>query len=162
MRSRKSKSRAWWSEIGLADDFVGRVVGQVSPIDNSFMIANSSKANEHPTFISERKSYAEYKIYLQMWSGITSVPKKNHAKVVVYNHDGHPSRTKENIVLNIGNQIQGAEGGIKKLIHYLDTVYEVDDMADAWSKYKTSENFSNWICHNQRFYSRIREGIQIY
>ena len=101
-----------------------------------------SKANEPPTFVSELKSYAEYKSDLLMWSRITSIPKKNQAEVVVYNLDGHPSRIKEKIVLNIGEEIQDAVDGIQKLITYLDSIYKVDDMADAWLKYKNFQKLT--------------------
>ena len=49
-----------------------------------------AKSNEPPAFISERKSYAEYKTYLKMWSRITTIPKKDQAEVVVYSLGGHP------------------------------------------------------------------------
>ena len=82
------------------------VSDQVSETEEtSVTMASFSKSNEPPAFISERKSYAEYKTDLKMWSRITSVPKKNQAEVVVYNLDGHPSRIKEKIVLNIGDDI---------------------------------------------------------
>ena len=129
------------------DTIVKVVVGaegdQLAAADHSsYTMASFSKSNEPPAFISERKSYAEYKSDLSMWSRITAVPKKNQAEVIVYNLDGHPSRIKEKIVLNIGDQIQDADDGVTKLIEFLDTIYKVDDMADAWSKYKNFQKIA--------------------
>ena len=107
-------------EVKTEGDLVSDLVSDTEQA--SVTMASFSKSNEPPTFISERKSYAEYKTDLKMWSRITSVPKKNQAEVVVYNLDGHPSRVKEKIVLNVGNDIQESEDGIKKLIEYLDTI----------------------------------------
>ena len=119
------------------------IADQVAAADQSLTMASGySKSNEPPAFMSERKSYAEYKSDLRMWSRITSVPKKNQAEVVVYNLDGHPSRIKEKIVLNIGDQIKDSDDGNAKLIEYLDKIYKVDDMADAWAKYKNFQRIS--------------------
>ena len=119
------------------------IADQVAAADQSLTMASGySKSNEPPAFMSERKSYAEYKSDLKMWSRITSVPKKNQAEVVVYNLDGHPSRIKEKIILNIGDQIKDSDDGIAKLIEYLDKIYKVDDMADAWAKYKNFQRIS--------------------
>ena len=37
-----------------------------------------------PSFVSDTKSYAEYKADLEMWSRITSLDKKVQAEMVVY------------------------------------------------------------------------------
>ena len=39
---------------------------------------------EPPAFISDQKSYAEYKVDLSIWSRITSLDKKIQAETVVY------------------------------------------------------------------------------
>ena len=118
------------------------VADQIAVAEQSLTMASYSKSNEPPAFMSEWKIYAEYKDDLERWSRITSVPKKNQAEVVVYNLDGHPSRIKEKIVLNIGDQIKDDADGVKKLIAYLDTIYKVDDMADAWAKFKNFQTIS--------------------
>ena len=99
-------------------------------------IMASSKSFEPPAFVSETKSYSEYKSDLYMWSRITQIPKKSQAEVVVYNLEGHKSRIKEKVVLNIGEKIKDSEEGIDELIKFLDTIYKKDEMADAWTKYK--------------------------
>ena len=95
-----------------------------------------------PSFISETKTYEEYKEDLQMWSRITSIDKKLQAEIVVYNLDGHPSRIKEKIVTKIGASLVGKEEGITLLIQFLDTIYGKDDMADVWDKYKSFSSHS--------------------
>ena len=95
-----------------------------------------------PSFISETKTYEEYKEDLQMWSRITSIDKKLQAEIVVYYLDGHPSRIKEKIVTKIGASLVGKEEGIKLLIQFLDTIYGKDDMADVWDKYKSFSSHS--------------------
>ena len=97
---------------------------------------------EPPAFISDTKTYADYKKDLYMWSRITGVAKKIQAEVVVYNLEGHPSGIKEKIIVNIGDKIQDKEDGIETLIKFLDTIYQEDDMADAWTKYKNFQKIS--------------------
>ena len=97
----------------------------------------TSRTYEPPAFVSESKSYSTYKTDLYMWSRITSVPVKNQAEVVVYGLEGHPSGIKEKITINIGDKIKDAEDGIAQLVKYFDTIYEEDEMAAAWGKYKT-------------------------
>jgi hypothetical protein len=95
-----------------------------------------------PSFISDTKTYEEYKQDLQRWSRITSVDKKLQAEVIVYSLDGHPSQIKDKIVTKIGETLVGADDGIKKLIDFLDSVYGKDDMADIWDRYKAFSNNS--------------------
>ena len=99
-----------------------------------------------PSFISDVKTYAEYKEDLKRWSRLTSLDKKLQAEMVVYYLDGHPSRIKEKITTQIGNKLQGetvdgvSVDGITVLLNFLDTIYGKDDMADVWDKYKTFSN----------------------
>ena len=55
-------------------------------------------AEPPPSFVSDSKSYAEYKADLEMWSRITSLDPKVQAEMVVYRLEGDPSRIKEKIV----------------------------------------------------------------
>jgi hypothetical protein len=102
----------------------------------------SAKSFEPPAFVSETKTYEQYKKDLFMWSRITPVQKKLQAEVVVYNLEGHPSGIKEKIILNIGDKIEDADDGINQLIAFLDTIYKPDEMADAWSKYKNFQKIT--------------------
>ena len=65
-----------------------------------------------PAFVSEKKSYAEYKNDLEMWSRITGLDKKLQAETVVYRLEGEPSRIKEKIVTQIGDKLKDNENGI--------------------------------------------------
>ena len=96
---------------------------------------------EPPAFMSEVKSYAQYKKDLRMWSRITQVDKKLQAELVVYKLEGHPSGIKEKITTALDEKLVDNENGIMDLIEYLDSIYLEDEMADAWEKYKLFEDF---------------------
>ena len=102
----------------------------------------SRSSIEPPAFISESKSYAEYKADLNMWSRITSLDKKVQAETVVYRLEGHPSRIKEKILTQLGDKLQDNENGIKELLDFLDKIYTKDDMADAWDKFSEFTSFT--------------------
>ena len=56
-----------------------------------------------PPFISDTRSYAEYKEDLNMWSRIVELENKVKAETVVYQLRGHPSRIKEKITTQLGD-----------------------------------------------------------
>ena len=91
----------------------------------------SRSSIEPPAFISESKSYVEYKADLNMWSRKTSLDKKVQAETVVYRLERHPSRIKEKILTQLGDKLQDNENGIKELLDFLDKIYTKDDMAEA-------------------------------
>ena len=91
----------------------------------------ASKCFEPPAFISKTKTYSTYKADLKRWSRITSVEKKLQAEVVVYNLEGHPSGIKEKIEVKIGSELENNEDGIERLLKFLDTIYQQDEMSDA-------------------------------
>ena len=97
---------------------------------------------EPPKFISDEKTYAQYKADLLMWSRISGIDKKVQAEMVVYRLEGHPSRIKEKIVTQIGLKIIDSENGIQTLIEFLDTINDKDEMADVWDKFKEFSSFS--------------------
>ena len=114
---------------------VGNQTSGVAAADHkSTVVMASTRSFEPPAFVSETKSYDEYKSDLYMWSRITPIPKKNQAEVVVYNLEGDRFRIKEKVVLNIGDKIKDSEDGIEELVKFLDTIYKKDEMADAWAK----------------------------
>ena len=92
---------------------------------------------EPPSFLSETKTYNEYKEDLRRWSRILSLDKKLQAEMVVHRLDGHPSRIKEKIVTKIGSKLEDNPEGIKELIKFLDSIYGVDEMANVWERYKS-------------------------
>ena len=96
---------------------------------------------EPPAFVSEKKSFAEYKKDLQRWSRLTSLDKKVQAEMVVYRLEGHPSRIKEKISTQLGDELEDNEEGITQLLDFLAKIYEKDSMADAWDKYVAFENY---------------------
>ena len=104
-----------------------------------------SKTIEPPAFVSDTKTYAEYKQDLEMWSRITGLDAKIQAEMVVYRLEGHPSRIKEKIMTQIGDKIKDNAEGIKELLKFLDTIYDIDDMADAWDKFTEFSSFSRKV-----------------
>ena len=116
-----------------------------------------------PSFVSDVKSYAEYKEDLERWSRLTSLDKKLQAEMVVYYLDGHPSRIKEKIVTHFGDKLQ-VETGVKDLIKFLDSIYSKDDMADVWDKYKrfsdhrrkSDETMSDFLPDWTMCYSKLK------
>ena len=96
---------------------------------------------EPPSFVSEKKSFGEYKKDLLRWSRLTSLDKKVQAEMVVYRLEGHPSRIKEKITTQLGDQLENNEDGIAKLLEFLAKIYEKDSMADAWDRYTAFESF---------------------
>ena len=101
-----------------------------------------AKMIEPPSFISDTKTYPEYKEDLQMWSRICEMDKKVHAEMVVYRLEGHPSHIKEKIMTQIGEKLKENPDGIKELIAFLDGIYDKDEMADAWDKYVAFSSLS--------------------
>lgn len=124
-----------------AETFESNVVAEAAPTalaeaEISQQRNMASKNFEPPAFVSDTKTYEQYKEDVLMWSRITPVQKKIQAEVIVYNLEGHPSGIKEKIILNIGDKIKNADDGVQHLMVFLDTIYKRDEMADAWSKYK--------------------------
>ena len=135
------------------DEETGVVTPIKEQIDNKTLVAAAiaaelsslrmSRSNmEPPTFISDNKSYAEYKSDLRMWSRITSLDKKIQAETVVYRLEGHPSRIKEKILTQLGTALQDNDNGIEELIAFMDKIYTKDDMADAWDKFVNFTSFT--------------------
>ena len=88
-----------------------------------------------PSFVSDKKSYAEYKADVEMWSRITSLDAKVQAEMIVYRLEGDPSNIKEKIQTQIGDKLKDNENGIKVLLEFLDGIYKKEEMADAWDRY---------------------------
>ena len=102
----------------------------------------ATKSFEPPSFVSKTKSYAAYKADLKRWSRITAIDKKLQAEVVVYSLDGDPSGIKDKIEVGIGTKLEDNENGIADLITFLDSVFQQDEMSEAWIKYKTFQRLS--------------------
>ena len=73
-----------------------------------------------PSFVSDTKTYAEYKEDLKRWSRLTTLEKKHQADMVVYYLDGHPSGVKEKVVTQISDKIIDKDDGIDQLIKFFD------------------------------------------
>ena len=87
---------------------------------------------EPPSFVSDSKSYVEYKADVEMWSRITSLKAELQAETIVYKLK---NEIKEKIVTQIGDKLKNNADGIKELLSFLDGIYNKDEMADAWDRY---------------------------
>ena len=103
---------------------------------------SKSVSIEPPKFVSDEKTYTQYKADLEMWSRISGIEKKVQAEMVVYRLEGHPSRIKEKIMTQIADKLKDNDDGIKELIKFLDDIYGKDDMADVWDKFIEFSTFS--------------------
>ena len=115
------------------------LIDDISAFQSS--VPKMSKSLEPPSFVSETKSYAEYKVDLQRWSRICAIDKKLQAELVVYRLDGHPSRIKEKVNTQLGTSLEGNEDGLAELIKFFDKIYLKDDMADTWDKFCQFSDF---------------------
>ena len=95
----------------------------------------ASSLLEPPSFVSETKKFSEYKKDLLRWSRLTTVSKELQAELVVYRLEGHPSNIKEKIVTQIGDDLENNADGINKLLAFLESIYDEDDLADTYEKY---------------------------
>ena len=123
-----------------------------------------SKILEPPAFVSDDKSYAEYKVDLQRWSRICGVEKKLQAEMVVYRLDGHPSRIKEKVNTQLGAKLEDNDDGLKELIAFFDGIYLKDTMADAWDKFcefsyfvkRSEQSMSEFIAEWENCYFKMK------
>ena len=117
-----------------------------------------------PEFIDTSSGYAEYKRKLERWSRITSVEKKKQAEVVLYHLEGHPSGVQEKIDIALGDKLVDKDDGLAELIKYLDGIYAVDPMTDAWNKYKEfvrlrikdGQSVSEFIAEFEKAYAKAK------
>ena len=66
---------------------------------------------------------------------MTTVSKELQAELVVYRLEGHPSNIKEKIVTQIGDDLENNADGINKLLTFLESIYDENDLADTYEKY---------------------------
>ena len=129
-----------------------------------------SKVIEPPTFVSDNKSYVEYKQDLLRWSRLCGLREELQAEMVVYRLEDHPSRIKEKIDTQIGNSLIDNKDGIKDLISFLDDIYTKDDMADAWDKFcefshfmkKSDQTMSDFIAEWENSYHKMKKVECVY
>ena len=123
-----------------------------------------SKFIEPPDFVSDKKSYAQYKRDLQLWTRICGIDKKAQAEIVVYRYEGHPSNIKEKVYTQLDGQLAANEDGMSILINFLDGIYTKDDMADAWDKFsefssiqkKNEQSMSDFIAEWENSYHKLK------
>ena len=89
-----------------------------------------------PKFINDSSEYAVYKAKLKRWSRICKIDITQQAEVVLYHLEGHASGIQEKIDTSLGDEIIEKNDGMDKLIAYLDTIYEEDELTDMFLKYK--------------------------
>ena len=130
----------------------------------------SSSKYVPPKFMDDSSQYAEYKKKLQRWARLTKtkIDPKQQAEVVLYHLEleDHPSGIHEKIDTAIGADIVENEEGMTKLIEYLDSIYQEDEMTDMWSKYKkfvrlrkgTDQPISEFVAEFERTYKEAKDN----
>ena len=119
-----------------------------------------------PQFIDCGSEYPEYRRKLERWCRITNVDKKKQAEVILSRLEGHPSGIESKIDTALGTSIVDTEDGMDKVIKYLDSIYGVDDMTDALTKYKkftslrkkTDQSVSEFIAEYERTHIKAKES----
>ena len=126
----------------------------------------ASSLLEPPSFVSETKKFPEYKKDLLRWSRLTTVSKELQAELVVYRLEGHPSNIKEKIVTQIGDDLENNADGINKLLAFLESIYDEDDLADTYEKYvefkhkkrKKDESIHTFIADWENIYHKCKNA----
>ena len=113
-------SKNVWAQQ-IKDNKFGKKVEQSAWPEKSDLWNNTNMSTnlEPPAFVSEKKLFAEYKKDLKRWSRLTSLAKSVQAEMVVYRLEGHPSRIKEKITTQLGDQLEENEDGIDLLLEFL-------------------------------------------
>ena len=89
-----------------------------------------------PSFVSETKTYEEYKRELRGWALVTSVEKKKQAIVVALSiPDSADGSIKQKIFAEMTNEQLNVDEGMKILIEFLDKIYLKDPFVEAYEKY---------------------------
>lgn len=89
-----------------------------------------------PKFIDDAAEYQDYKKKLLRWTRITKDDAKKQAEVVLHHLEGHASGIVEKVETALGDEIVNKDDSMEKLIAYLDTIYEEEEMTNMWTKYK--------------------------
>ena len=130
------------NEVVDDGDKVTETVTKPVELEAGTITKMATKSFEPPAFVSKTKFYAAYKADLKRWSRITAIDKKLQAEVVVYSLDGDPSGIKDKIEVGIGKELEDNADGMEELITFLDSVFQQDEMSEAWIKYKTFQRLS--------------------
>ena len=153
------------SKSSLEEEKVSEVKVEVSDNRSLQSTCNMSKILEPPAFVSDDKSYAEYKFDLKRWSRLCGLDKNLQADMVVYRLDGHPSRIKEKVDTQLGSKLDNNPNGIDELLKFLDGIYMKDDMADAWDKFcqfsqfvkKSDQAMSDFLAEFENYYFKMKK-----
>ena len=89
-----------------------------------------------PSFVSETKTYEQYKRELNGWALVTSVEKTKQAIVVALSiPDEAEGNIKTKIFAEMDTDQLNADGGMKSLTEFLDKIYMKDPFVEAYEKY---------------------------
>ena len=84
--------------------------------------------------------------------------------------EGHPSGIKEKIETQLGDSLEENEEGISGLLDFLRSIYDIDDMADSFSKYMKFEqlkregnvSIQDFIANWEKIYHKTKkQGCEI-
>ena len=121
---------------------------------------------ESPSFISENKNFSEYKRDLERWSRLTSIKAELQAETIIYMLQDHPSRIKEKIDTNLGDEFVENKDGIQLLLQFLSTICGDDDISDAYRKYvafkakkrSKSEQMNEFVAEWETLYYKCKNA----
>ena len=89
-----------------------------------------------PSYVSETKTYEEYKRELNGWALVTNVEKSKQAIVVALSiPDDAEGNIKQKIFAELTNEELNVDDGMKKLLDFLDKIYLKDPFVEAYEKY---------------------------
>ena len=89
-----------------------------------------------PSFVSDTKTYEEYKRELEGWALVTSVEKKKQAIVVALSiPDSADGNIKQKIFAEKTKEELNVDDGMKILTDFLDKIYLKDPFVEAYEKY---------------------------
>ena len=110
-----------------------------------------------PSFVSDTKTYDEYKRELKGWALVTSVEKKKQAIVVALSiPDSADGSIKQKIFAEMSNEQLNVDEGMEILIKFLDNIYLKDPFVEAYEKYM------KWSGLRRKSGQRVEEFILEY
>ena len=125
----------------------------------------------NPPDLEEHKSYADFKVSVEAWQGITSVPEDQQGAVLAYNLSDEskfgPDLRKHVYHKHKPTTLKGNADGVNKVIAVLDTYLESTGMAKAaenWDKFidiarKGGQTIKQYVGHYEQICQEYQDTI---
>ena len=93
--------------------------------------------------LTKSKLYERYKIELELWKSITTVPKTKIGPMIALSlPDDHESKIKDKVFDKIDIADLSKDSGYNDLIKLMDSILLKDSLSDAFDKYNDFEKYS--------------------